>query len=445
MKTNKRTVDVVVAGSGPGGATVARQLARAGKKVLLLERGRDHQIVGNHLAALFIADRMGLAFSEEGMNIVRANTTGGSTIMFCGAATRPPGWLKDKYGIALDRQCDETIRELCLEPLPDEVVGSAGMRILEAANELGHRFEKLPKFIDPRKCRMRCGGTCMLGCPYGAKWTAREYLKDLVAAGGEVMTRAEVQQVRTEDGVATGVTAVVPQGLLEVEAQVTVLAAGGLGTPCILQRSGVAEAGVGMFVDPLVFVTGVSKDQGTCLGPPMSVGTYEFLDEGILLSDLIDPWLLWIIMAALGNPFRVLDVLRYRRQLGLMVKIGDERQGFITLDGRISKPLSQRDRFRLNRGAAIARRILIRAGCDPRSVIVGPVRGAHPGATARLGEVVDQNLETRFKNLFVADASVIPEALDRPVVLTVIALAKRLSEHLVQEVFGLKPAASAVH
>jgi choline dehydrogenase-like flavoprotein len=43
---------------------------------------------------------------------------------------------------------------------------------------------------------------------------------------------------------------------------------------------------------------------------------------------------------------------------------------------------------------------------------------------------VDQNLETEIKNLFVADASVIPEALDRPVVLTVISLAKRLSEHL---------------
>ena len=160
----------------------------------------------------------------------------------------------------------------------------------------------------------------------------------------------------------------------------------------------------------------------------MSVGTYEFLEEGILLSDLIDPWLLWLVMTALQNPSKLLDFLSYRRQLSLMAKIGDERKGFITLDGRISKPLTGEDRHRLNRGAAMSREILIKAGCDPATIMVGPVRGAHPGATARIGEVVDQNLETRIKNLYVFDASVLPEALDRPVVLSLICLAKRLSD-----------------
>jgi choline dehydrogenase-like flavoprotein len=118
-----------------------------------------------------------------------------------------------------------------------------------------------------------------------------------------------------------------------------------------------------------------------------------------------------------------------------MVKIGDERKGFISLDGRISKPLTERDRQRLNRGAAMSREILIKAGCDPASIMVGPARGAHPGATARIGEVVDENLQTRIKNLYVSDASVLPEALDRPVVLSVISLAKRLSHHLLTRVF----------
>jgi choline dehydrogenase-like flavoprotein len=35
--------EVVVVGSGPGGATVARQLSRAGRRVGLLERGQDHR------------------------------------------------------------------------------------------------------------------------------------------------------------------------------------------------------------------------------------------------------------------------------------------------------------------------------------------------------------------------------------------------------------------
>jgi choline dehydrogenase-like flavoprotein len=432
MKTMRRRADVVIAGSGPGGATVGRALARAGKKVLVLEKGRDARWVGSHASALLYTESMGLKFTDEGMNIIRALTTGGSTISYCGSAARPPEWLKTKYGIDLSAWVDETIKELNLKPLPDEVVGSAGLRIMEAANDLGYHFEKMDKFIDPEKCRSRCGGTCMLGCPHGAKWTAREYIKDMVAAGGELVTRADVWAVRVEDQTATGLRAKVPGGMLEVEAGVVVIAAGGLGTPVILKRSGIEEAGRGMFVDPLVFVTGVSRGRGTCLGPPMSVATYEFMDEGFLLSDLMDPWGLWIVMTLRKNPSRIFDFFRYRRQLGLMVKIGDEHRGEIRLDGGISKPLTQRDHERLERGAEISKRILIRAGCSPRSIMTGPVRGAHPGATAPIGKVVDKNLETRIRNLFVSDASVLPEALDRPMVLTLISLSRRLADHLLR-------------
>ncbi len=442
MQTIKKKVDVAIAGSGPGGATVARQLALAGKKVLLLEKGRDIKWIGNHFTALIIADKLSLNFTEEGLNMIRAITTGGSTLMYCGSATEPPEWLKSKYKIDLDKYSNETIEELNLEPLPDEVIGSAGMRIMSAANEMGYNFQKLRKFIDPKKCKIRCGGTCMLGCPHNAKWTAREYIQDMLNAGGELITRADVQHITTSDGVATGLVANTPNGILEVEAESVVIAAGGIGTPSILQKTGLHEAGIGMFVDPLVFVTGVSKYPGTPLGPPMSIGTYEFIEEGILLSDLMDPWGVWLIMTLLGNPSKLLNFFAYRRQLSLMVKIGDERKGFITMDGRISKPLSEQDRKRLNRGAQMSRDILIKAGCDPRSIMIGPVRGAHPGATARIGEVVDENLETRIKNLYVSDASVLPEALDRPVVLSVICLAKRLSDHLLANVLGTQLAAA---
>lgn len=435
MKTIQKRVDVVIAGSGPGGATLARQLARAGKKVLLLEKGKDNKWIGNHFAAGFYSVKMGLNFTEEGLNIIRARTTGGSTIMYCASAVVPPDWLKTKYGIDVEKYSDETIKELNIKPLPEDVVGSAGMRIMEAANDIGYHFEKMPKFIDPDKCKMRCGGTCMLGCPYGAKWTARDYIDDMIKAGGKLMTRADVQQVTIEDGTATGLVALTPKGILKVEADVVAIAAGGIGTPSILQKSGIHEAGIGMFVDPLVFVTGVSKHKGTCQGPPMSVGTSEFMEDGILISDLIDPWGIWMIMTLMRNPSNILNIFRYRRQLGLMVKIGDELNGFITMDERVSKPLSERDRYRLNRGAAMSREILIKAGCDSSSIMVGPVRGAHPGATARIGKVVNENLETRIKNLYVSDASVIPEALDRPVVLTLISLSKRLSEHLLSNVF----------
>lgn len=83
-----------------GGATLARQLARAGKKVLLLERGIDYRsqpYYGTYLGALIYADRMSLLFTEEGLNIIRPLMVGGATSMYCGCAAPPPAWLKTKY------------------------------------------------------------------------------------------------------------------------------------------------------------------------------------------------------------------------------------------------------------------------------------------------------------------------------------------------------------
>ena len=98
-ETGKINTDVVVAGSGPGGATVARELARLGKNVTLLERAKDIKWIGNSFSAARMADKMGMTYSEEGTNIIRLFATGGSSLFFCGAAIPPPGWFKSEYGI----------------------------------------------------------------------------------------------------------------------------------------------------------------------------------------------------------------------------------------------------------------------------------------------------------------------------------------------------------
>ena len=98
----RRRTDVVVVGSGPGGATVARGLARAGKDVVLLEMGRDHRgrfYYGTHLGAIIYGDKSCLLFTEEGLNVVRPLMTGGATNMFTGSAARPPSWLKERSGV----------------------------------------------------------------------------------------------------------------------------------------------------------------------------------------------------------------------------------------------------------------------------------------------------------------------------------------------------------
>ncbi len=58
---------------------------------------------------------------------------------------------------------------------------------------------------------------------------------------------------------------------------------------------------------------------------------------------------------------------------------------------------------------------------------------AHPGGTAKINDVVDSDLQTEHKNLYVCDCSVIPEAWGLPPTLTLIGLGKRLAKHLSQE------------
>jgi len=122
---------------------------------------------------------------------------------------------------------------------------------------------------------------------------------------------------------------------------------------------------------------------------------------------------------------------RWGRTLGVMIKLKDEISGGVSVDGKINKGLTTPDRMKQNRAQSIAKDILFRAGCDPDTVFVTPLRGTHPSGTVRIGSMLSRDLETVFSHLFVCDACVFPEALGSPTVLTIISLAKRLSSHLI--------------
>jgi choline dehydrogenase-like flavoprotein len=431
--TLRQQADVVVVGSGPGGASVARQLARAGKQVVLLERGLDYRrkaYYGTYLGPLRYSDRASLLFTKEGLNIVRPLMVGGATSMYCGSAARPPAWVRDRYGIDLDEYVESTIDEIGIAALPPEQRGVASTRVAEAAISLGYEWTPMLKFIRPHKAsHFDCGAKCMLGCRCGAKWSAAEWVDEAVAAGCELLTEATVDDVIIEGGTVGGVRGKSSGRPLQVEAPVVVLAAGGIGTPLILQRAGFFEAGHGMAMDTTVMVCGVGAETGTGREPPMTWG-YANDEIGYMLSTLIDPWLLFPIMCTLKSPRHLLKWPSWGRTLGVMIKIKDDLSGGITLDGEISKPMSERDQFRMNHGAIVAHQILVRAGADPGSIFITPLRGTHPSATVRVGQLLDNNLQTTVKGLYVCDASTFPEALDRPTVLTILALGKRLAAHV---------------
>jgi choline dehydrogenase-like flavoprotein len=163
--------------------------------------------------------------------------------------------------------------------------------------------------------------------------------------------------------------------------------------------------------------------------PPMTWSCPDD-DLGVLYSTLIDPWLMYPIIMGIKGPAWPLTWPRWGRTLGVMIKLRDEISGSISPSGRISKGLTRDDAIRLDRAEQVARRILLAAGCHENTLVRTPMRGTHPCATARIGDVVDADLQTAVPGLHVCDASVFPEALGRPTVLTILALARRLARRI---------------
>jgi choline dehydrogenase-like flavoprotein len=428
--------EVIVVGSGPGGATVARELARTGKRVLLLERGQDHRprsYYGTYLGALLYTDRGSLLFTEEGLNIVRPMMVGGATSMFCGCAAPPPIWLKRNYGVDIDTEVSGTIEELEIEPLPAELRGEASTHIAQAAQALGYNWEPQPKFMKPARAQsFDCGAKCMLGCRCHAKWSAAEYVDQAVESGCNLLTGARVDHVLIEDGHVTGVGGNRNGKSFAAHAQTVVLSAGGIGTPRILQSSkssAFQPAGQGMTMDITVMVYGTIQGKGIGEEPPMT-WSWENLDEGYMLSTLIDPWLLYPLINSLKGMQYALTWPRWKNTLGVMIKLKDDISGGVFPNGRISKPMTDHDRPRMRAAERVCRRILIEAGARPETIFTTPLRGTHPSGTVRVGTLVDENLQTEVQGLYVCDASVFPEALARPTVLTIIGLGKRLAKRI---------------
>jgi choline dehydrogenase-like flavoprotein len=430
---NETTHDVIVVGTGPGGAAAARDLARAGQRVLLLERGRDwrgHPLYGTYAGALLYADRRALLFTREGVNIIRPLMVGGATNMFAGCAAPPPPWLAERYGIDLTPWVAETAHELGIGPLPEALRGEASTRLADAGRRLGMDWVPQDKFMLPERVeRFDCGARCLLGCRCGAKWTAGELVDQAVAAGAELRTGARVRRVLLDGGAVRGVSGRSRGRPFAAAAPTVILAAGGLGTVELLRSAGVAEAGRGMAMDTTVMVYGRIRGRGMGSDPPM---TWSCPDDelGVMYSTLLDPWLMYPIIMAMKGPSYPFSWPGWGSLLGVMIKLTDEISGGIDGRGRISKGLTERDRSRLRRAEAVAGEILLEAGAAGGSIHTTPLRGTHPSATARIGSVLSPELDTGVAGLHVCDASVFPEALGRPTVLTIIGFARRLAARL---------------
>ena len=417
--------NVLVVGSGVGGATVANELSKSGENVTILEAGAYPKI-GTERGAInfYTGNFLGPGeFSVDKVEILRTIMVGGSSVVTIGNGVRALEKEFKSNGINLEEEFKESESELKITPCPEENMGERTRLLRSASEELGFTCKPMPKFIDFSRCA-GCGN-CSLGCIYGAKWTSRNYIGEAYKHGAKLLTNHRVLEVLHRGQQVKGVKVQTPNGVKEIESDQVILAAGGIETPIILQNSSI-EAGSNLFADVFINTFGVVKDADFKNELGMATIIDEFHESGgYILSPFMEgPLDMLTDRVTLSKKLMLRDPSKI---LGIMTKIKDLPNGRVNADGSILKPVNQVDKKKIDNGFEKSRLILETAGADSKTVYRTHLRAAHPGGTAGIGRVIDEDLETEVSGLYVCDCSAFPDTPGKPPVLTIIALAKYLS------------------
>ncbi|MDD5094368.1 MAG: FAD-dependent oxidoreductase [Dehalococcoidia bacterium] len=423
--------DVVIAGSGPCGASIARDLSKKGKKVIVLEKGPWVKKLGNPLAFAKAVENRGQlkTVENDGSVVFSAKCVGGGSLVYTGACAEPNIEMWKKYGIDITQEIAETKKDCRVNKVPDNLVAPGVKRMMAAAQELGYPWQRLDRFFDPAKCKFGCG-RCNFGCAQGAKWTAVEFIRDAEEHGATVLPNVTVRDAIVENGMAGGMRARGKGGQdYEVYAKIAVSSAGGMGSARIMQRSGISEAGRSFLGDPTLPIMGFVKE-GVGGKGELGIDTGWFDEEhGVFFANAYGIRLTYWVQMLQSKHLR--DLFHFGRGMQVMCKIGDDFAGRVFLqEGKISKKYTEKDLLRFDYARVMAEKILVKAGCDPYHIIPGQIVMGHPGGTVRVGTLLDSNLQTSIKNLYCCDSSVVPEDLGRPPMLTLVSIAKRQAKIL---------------
>ncbi len=415
---NNTEFDAIVVGSGPGGATVARELSKRGKRLLILERGGNAPLKESLLATASIVDAVSVG---DNVLMGRTLTTGGTTAVYFGATVPPPLETFLALGIDLSTELDDVERELPLAVLPDELLRPHSIRLRESATALGYDWVQSKMLVDQSKCAS--------GYTPEARWTARNYVQEAVEKGATLINRASVLKVLVEKGRAIGVEYELQKTKKESEIRQAfgtkvIVAAGGAASPIILRKSGIRNvADRGFYCHPSVMVFGTISGLKRGDGFGASMGT--LIDGDIHVGDgNFARTLYQLFMLANHRWFRA---FLHSKTIGVGVMVREGLGGGLQENDRYYKELTKEDFRKLEKGEEVARQIIRHAG--GKNIFKSVVGASHLGGAIRIKEHIDENLETECSNLHVCDGSVLPENVNTPT-LTLICLGKYLAKRL---------------
>ena len=489
--------DVCIIGSGAAGAVLANKLSRAGRSVVLLEKGgyyegedmnqRDEDMVP------LLWKNGGINFTDDlRIAIGQGCCLGGSTVINDAVCFPIPDIVADQWtelGVAISKtEWSDAIQEVSdqihVTPLAESELNRNSRMLRTGCELLGFKKHSM----NSRNCIdcMQCG-LCHLGCHYETKQDMRvTYIHRALSDPGSdvrVYVNCTAGKMTYVDGVVDGVEGVFVDSsgrssyTMRVNARAVILSAGSIASSQILISNSIAQgvAGRGLALHPFPCILGefqfeVRGNQGI----PMAYALHDFgvtngvADGGFLVEGIYLPPLQFAMYFPETDLQKLELMKRYDHYAMAGVLVRDDQNGIVSVtdsgSARVSYSPGAKELDSMARGAAViakmwfaqgatrvitshlAKRVLNSVGeiedlesairNDPRNLLLG---SAHPQGGNRMGSdrsrcVVDSDCRVYgFKNLFVCDASVFPTALGVNPQLTVMSLATITANRLAEK------------
>jgi choline dehydrogenase-like flavoprotein len=484
--------DACIVGSGAGGAVVAKELAEAGRSVIVIEEG-DYFTQDDFHGPPF--ERVLRTYRDQGTTMALGRpiiplplgkAVGGTTVVNSGTCFRTPDPIlrrwESEYGLdgfdpaALAPIFERVERVLNVMPVPWEIIGKNAEIFDRGVRALGLKGEPIRRSI--RGCR-GCG-VCAFGCPSDAKQAMHvSYLPLATARGARVFARCRADRIIVEGGRAVGIEADVldrgsdaVRGRLHVRAETVVIAAGAIHTPLLLGANGIGrrsgQLGRNLRIHPALAVPAqFDEDVYAWRGTLQSYFVDHLMESDEVMIEVTNPIPGMAVAAGYlrgDNTAEALPSYKHMAVGGLFVS--DSSSGRVLQLGKRGRPiiwygLNRHDTQRLIRGMALVAEIFLAAGA--RRVHVGlpglaevtntadlrrlraadswgpsalSPTGFHPMGTCRMGpdperSVVNLRGEAHdVQRLFVADASLFPTCTGVNPQISIMALATRIAQEI---------------
>jgi choline dehydrogenase-like flavoprotein len=487
----ERDFDVVIIGSGAGGGVVAKELAPLcadGKRVAVLEWGaklRPEEFTGREMemASKLFFDAGGTFTKDRSITLAYGRAYGGSTVIYTGTSLTTPEDVVEKWNVPgleftdLDQRSRKYVEQNNVHLLADAEINDNNRLFLRGCRELGYHVEQFP--INVKGCRG--SSLCNLGCPNQAKQgTDQVQLPMAEAQGVEVITNCRV--TRIADRVCEAVVAEPgygepskwEPGEYRIRATIVVLCAGGVvNSPGLLLRSGYGDRlpmlGRSITLHPaLILVAEHEQPTTNFYGHPKSYYCDEFMKNDRFLLEVCMYFPFVTAKNLIGFGAEHSELMRAFPKLQMILVLALDPalpENRVTLDKNgepvVDYTLSESVLDTLHASMLASTRIFFAAGAKrvhapagtnffidaadadrieeliPRSNVKPgkiSITSAHLMGGCAMGRDATDSVADRWGRvhgvpwLFIADSSLFPQCSDVNPYLTVMALADRVAE-----------------